>query len=428
MNRTNFVAVVIVLSLGVNILISNIVFSMIPREKHVEREGETGVVVVEPDSPQSRQREIAALQSKVAKSVDEILALKVQLLEAVEAADRAEKAGAAGAASKHAPKSSPCPSLAPALPSNNKQAAAAAAASSVPYLMVVISTVGRKVDYLNPTLAIIQDQMARDPRSPLFQQVRVLVLNNDQGDHPAFARAQKKWGNDPTFVFETRRSADAPPAGAVGNINVPNARVQKQTRDVVALLKLAASTHRSRYVLIMEDDFALCPHGLSTIHYLLDKATRFFPRWITIKISYGMNGILMKNEVNVDGTGSTQPGRGDVAAFADYLLERHTARPPDHLYTEWAAGETAKSKQYKDGRPHIAFRYNLLHHSGTVSSLRETATASFPSCFEPLTYPTLFEIDAFKPKECGHDDMWPCPPKAERKFLQEPYKKPSANF
>lgn len=46
------------------------------------------------------------------------------------------------------------------------------------------------------------------------------------------------------------------------------------------------------------------------------------------------------------------------------------SRPPDHIMTEWSAGEAAESRAYKGNRPHMCFRYNLFAHQGKVSSLR----------------------------------------------------------
>ena len=32
-----------------------------------------------------------------------------------------------------------------------------------------------------------------------------------------------------------------------------------------------------------------------------------------------------------------------------------------------------------------------------------------PMCYELLTRPILFEVEAFNPRSCPKDDLWPCP-------------------
>jgi hypothetical protein len=64
---------------------------------------------------------------------------------------------------------------------------------------------------------------------------------------------------------------------------------------------------------------------------------------------------------------------------------------------------------------------------------------SFAKCFEELVFPVLFEVvvfsscsssplrqvDAFKPQQCGHWDMWPCPQASQLRssFIDAPFKR-----
>ena len=78
---------------------------------------------------------------------------------------------------------------------------------------------------------------------------------------------------------------------------------------------------------------------------------------------------------------------------------------------EWMARETEASKRYLGARRNLAFRYNLLDHIGAVSSLRETASPTYPRCLDELKEPVLFRVEVFNALECPKDDLWPCPPR-----------------
>ena len=78
---------------------------------------------------------------------------------------------------------------------------------------------------------------------------------------------------------------------------------------------------------------------------------------------------------------------------------------------EWMARETEASRHYLGERRNLAFRYNLLDHIGAVSSLRETASPTYPRCLDELKEPVLFRVEVFNALECPKDDLWPCPPR-----------------
>jgi hypothetical protein len=113
------------------------------------------------------------------------------------------------------------------------------------------------------------------------------------------------------------------------------------------------------------------------------------------RLSYGMNGLLSPS--------------ADMSALARYLLEHQRRRPPDHLVVEWFAGERPQSAAYKAGRPHLCYRWNLLEHFGSVSTLRPQSMDGFSRCYEQMLEPIVFEVEAFKPAACPQDDMWYAP-------------------
>jgi hypothetical protein len=267
------------------------------------------------------------------------------------------------------------------------------------WLVVGIPSFARPnhVDYLEQSLDSILGQMPSDHRDPFSSRIKVLVMNNYGPGHKAFHRSRDKHAGSPYVEFLTNDARLPDPMGDLrdaGSPNKPGFKVRKQTRDLVALLRAARG--RGHYYLFLEDDMLLCPHGLLAIRYMISKAEIYHPDWISLRASFGMNGIFLHDH--------------DVGPFADYLLEHQARRPPDHLVVEWFAGEKDQSARYRAARQHVSFRYNLFHHIGSISSLRSEKQVAFPECYEPLGEPVLFSVEAFKPAECPNDDIWPCRP------------------
>ena len=185
----------------------------------------------------------------------------------------------------------------------------------------------------------------------------------------------------------------------MGTANVPGYRVRKQSRDIAVSMFLAEG--KAKYYMILEDDMKFCPGEFEVMRHLLMKAEAYHPNWIGIRASYGMNGIFLHD--------------ADVNIFAKYLVKHQARRPPDHLITEWCAGETEEAKMHKLGaqndagsRKNIGFRYNLFHHLGLSSTLRAQKQDGFPICYEQLVSPVVFEVEAYDPQQCSHEDIWPC--------------------
>jgi hypothetical protein len=273
-------------------------------------------------------------------------------------------------------------------------------------LVIGIPSIARKdgLDYLNPTLDYILNQLP-DPQTSrnmlLAGQVRVVVLNNGHGQpHPAFEQAQKRLNpaSNPKGRYVVFRTNEEPITEGLsndpGSPNVPGSRVRQQTVDMAAVVEAGASLN-PRLFFLMEDDFRLCPHFFPVLDYATSKASLVQAEWLALRISYGLAGAVLQ-------------GR-DVRPLAQYLRRHVKRRPPDHLLVEWFAGEKPESRQYKGERRHFAFKFNLLQHFGTVSSLREQKQGRYAGCYEPLDIGSLFQVEVFKQAECPNEDIWPCP-------------------
>jgi hypothetical protein len=202
--------------------------------------------------------------------------------------------------------------------------------------------------------------------------------------------------DDSPFAFALNLNEVIQDGQDEGDPNVPGARVRRQTRDVVHVMHTAYSifAQDADYYMFQEDDFRLCPRGGETLAFLLQTATAYHPDWNAIRVSYGLNGAIIR--------------MADVPVLASYYTEHVARRPPDHMTVEWFAGEKPQSSAQKRGRPHVAFRYNILEHFGFASSLRDKATPHYAMCYDTLDATVVFDVEAFKP-ECDHTYVWPCP-------------------
>lgn len=306
---------------------------------------------------------------------------------------------------------------------------------------------------LNQTLGGLQGLQqglgaGSDIPGPYPLRVRVLVMDNTRapGTHAAFEACISQFltqgvaagvlpprvthsiphPKDPTTLYTVDTSPSSLLAFAYntrprvedgndpGSDNVPGFRVRAQTRDVGDLLLLANALYGGSggggsggggmtAYMFLEDDFRVCPQGLASLALAMGVATQEstsgLPEsgvrpWNAIRVSYGLNGGVLRGE--------------DVGTLGEYLLQHTGRRPPDHMWVEWFAGETAQSAATKAGRPHVAFRYNLLEHFGFSSSLRAKASPLYAMCYQELNENVVFEVEAFKARACGHDVIWPC--------------------
>jgi hypothetical protein len=276
--------------------------------------------------------------------------------------------------------------------------------SSLPWLAIGIPTISRRnqEDYLLQSLDALIHQLPSDPSDLFYGNILIIVVNLQPNplDHLRYQEAKALYTNPSHpksiyFEFHDHASPDQNPypnRHDSGTPNHPGALVRKQTRDLVKVMTL--SINKSSYYLFLEDDMTLCSSGYITLSYLINKASRYHPNWLAIRLSYGMNGIIMNSH--------------DLPAFSSYLLTHQARRPPDHLVVEWYAGETPESAAYKGSRANIGFRYNLFHHLGTISTLRKSTSPKYLTCYEELVEPTVFAVEGFNPKECPEDDIWPC--------------------
>lgn len=264
------------------------------------------------------------------------------------------------------------------------------------WLVVGINTVPRRndADYLMKSLLALNDQIAG---SVYEASVTVIVVNHAAGRHKVFSEAKAHFTGAKNFVFaesSTPLPDPTPNAPDLHNENVPNAAVRRQSLDLVRSIEYyvnLVATQKAAHFMFMEDDMQLCMHGLRAIHHAIEKANSYTD-WSVLRVSYGMNGLIFQSR--------------DLQPFGDYLRDRLTERPPDHLVVEWFASETARSKAHFRGRPNMAFRHNLFAHLGMISSIGKELRQT-PQCFSQLG-DLMVDVERFDSQACGDDDISPC--------------------
>ncbi|EIE24399.1 hypothetical protein COCSUDRAFT_61824 [Coccomyxa subellipsoidea C-169] len=274
------------------------------------------------------------------------------------------------------------------------------------WLTIGIPTVPRKTgaDYLTLTLESLLEELPLDGSDPLYGRVRVLIMNNRPGNHTVFYKVRRRIEEgtaEDEFVAKARvyvAMLDNPGTLIRTRTEPAFLQVRQQTCDLITLLETA--TPQSFYYLFMEDDFRVCPYTVPTLQYIVRKlnavpATR---NWLSVRLSYGMNGILLPTLY--------------LPSLTNYL-RTHTARlPPDLLYTEWFAGKREETWDTVRGRQQYVYHKNLLDHVGAQSSFAVRAERMpFPRCFDSMA--NVWSIQAqerFQAAACPNSDLSPCPP------------------
>lgn len=187
-----------------------------------------------------------------------------------------------------------------------------------------------------------------------------------------------------------------------------SAKKIRQANDFLSMLRLLRSTvcNKGNWVLLAEDDFVVCPgaavHLMQLLH-TMDPET-----WSGVRLSYGLNGILLSCKV--------------IPPLVRYIEDAATSNKVD-LPIDWLI-ETAlfhddrtKSMRYFVQQFYI-YRFNLMEHIGLISSIDNYQVPDqYPRCYESQT--SNFCKHEFDVHACGHSLFSPCDNKARRELLPQ---------
>ena len=285
------------------------------------------------------------------------------------------------------------------------------------WLVIGIPTVPRKEDYLERTLEALlkelpdvgEDQTNQTQSQNNKKKIKVVVMNNSPGNHTQYYRLKYRWTmNAKTSIDKAKHYLEfvenpkhcdwhpelSDPDDMNNPLNIPGHQVRQQSCDLLSMIEHNFSKRNFSFAhyLFMEDDFITCANMVHIISYLIGKVERLDPDWLAIRLSFGMNGILMKAL--------------DLLAFKHVLQQGLTQLPPDLIYQEWL-----EQMQREENRTQYIYEHNLLDHIGSVSSFsfKRPERPEWPGCFQPLAAVWSFAlIEKFDLQKCRHSDISPC--------------------
>lgn len=196
--------------------------------------------------------------------------------------------------------------------------------------------------------------------------------------------------------FSQRKIAWKRPSNAF----VPKTRrelgILHQTLDWIAMMKsLQNDCHPSEILVMMEDDFSLCPHSLWHLLALFEFAQTFQHKWAAIRASIGLSGIFIQCK--------------DIPSLLKFVESRSIASPTpiDMVLPLW--WNSLNGEVLRENRKLYTYRWTLFEHLGHETSVgHDNNPRRFPKCFSTMHMLIFPAIDYFDPWSCGHRSYSPC--------------------
>jgi hypothetical protein len=252
------------------------------------------------------------------------------------------------------------------------------------------------------------------------KRVLVFVQDNTDDENPPFdVLAEKepfyKGDHYDVILFKNRQRfldpfRDVPSHNYKAPDNtVPGHKARQQNADVISYASHALHHIKFDNFLFMEDDFLTCPNMPAETFRVLDEIEEHDKKHCGMRISYGMNGILLS--------------RSDLTNFVNYMSHHIDLFPVDLMIRKFLYDKTpleglhSKPLPYQPcraaKRDHYTYKAVLQEHIGDISTFEERNKDGFrppfPKCgFSMALVWNLNEDEIFDNRRCMAWSVTPC--------------------
>jgi hypothetical protein len=229
---------------------------------------------------------------------------------------------------------------------------------------------------------------------------RVLVFhprNSSTHQHLVFEKTKHEFESK-QFIFEEKDCLNTTDYDGItsdkGIWRPVTTKDVQQNNDLIAMLAQVKSSfcqNENNLFMIMEDDFEHCTHSMHHFRRVLFAATLYYPNWVGIRVSYGLNGIILRCQ--------------HVNDIYQYMITSRFKGPADSLLgVFWdQLGKDESNAVF------LTYQHNLLHHIGEVSSIVSGGLMTnrvYPGCYDVLQTGAVMEM--FDAVKCYNKEFTPC--------------------
>jgi hypothetical protein len=271
-------------------------------------------------------------------------------------------------------------------------------------LSIAILTIARPNDheYLFRTISSLHDEIST--QDGIIDRVLVFHPRDSQKHKHNILDMTKKEFESNQFIFKEKDCLDEADYGGIKNHHGIWRKVTpkdvQQNNDFIGMLEQVKNffcSNEKALFMIMEDDFEYCKHSMNHMRRVIYAAYQYYPNWTGIRVSYGLNGIILRCQ--------------HVNGIQEYLRKNRFRGPADSLLgIFWTVNsDEAREVFTAPDSVFLTYQHNLLHHIGETSSIisgDEMKNRIYPGCYDILQTGAVME--RFDPVNCYNKEFTPC--------------------